>query len=76
VDWPANCLVRGGGIAYGATTKINRKNFGLSLNAILDGRLVVSEEIQIMIEGERSSSRRRRRPPLPDGRDHPLAGAL
>jgi polyisoprenoid-binding protein YceI len=39
-------------IAYGAQTKINRKNFGLSFNAILDGRLVVGEEIQIMIEGE------------------------
>ena len=39
-------------IAYGATTMINRKNFGLSLNAILDGRLVVGEEIQIAIEGE------------------------
>jgi polyisoprenoid-binding protein YceI len=39
-------------IAYGATTKINRKEFGLSFNAILDGRLVVSEDIQIMIEDE------------------------
>ncbi len=39
-------------IAYGATTKINRKDFGLSFNAVLDGRLVVSDEIQIMIEGE------------------------
>jgi polyisoprenoid-binding protein YceI len=39
-------------IAYGAQTKINRKEFGLSLNAILDGRLVVGEEIQIAIEGE------------------------
>ena len=39
-------------IAYGATTKINRKNFGLSFNAVLDGRLVVSEEIQITLEGE------------------------
>jgi len=39
-------------IAYGATTKINRKDFGLSFNAILDGRLVVSEDIQIIIEGE------------------------
>jgi len=39
-------------IAYGATTKINRKDFGLSFNAILDGRFVVSEEIQISIEGE------------------------
>jgi polyisoprenoid-binding protein YceI len=39
-------------IAYGAQTKINRKEFGLSFNAILDGRIVVGEEIQIMIEGE------------------------
>ena len=39
-------------IAYGATTKINRRDFGVSFNAILDGRLVVSEEIQIQIEGE------------------------
>ena len=39
-------------IAYGATGKINRKEFGLSFTMILDGRLVVSEEIQIMIEGE------------------------
>ena len=39
-------------IAYCATTKINRKEFGLSFNAVLDGRLVVSEEIQITIEGE------------------------
>jgi len=39
-------------IAYGATTKINRKDFGLSFSPVLDGRLVVSEEIQITIEGE------------------------
>jgi polyisoprenoid-binding protein YceI len=39
-------------IAYGATTKINRKDFGLSFTMVLDGRLVVSEEIQITIEGE------------------------
>ena len=39
-------------IAYGATTKINRKEFGVSLNMVLDGRLVVGEEIQITIEGE------------------------
>src|SRR5690348_11361583 len=38
-------------IAYGATTKINRKDFGVSLNMMLDGRLVVGEEIQITIEG-------------------------
>src|SRR6266480_198232 len=39
-------------IAYSATSKINRRDFGLSFNMILDGRLVVSEDIQIMIEGE------------------------
>ena len=39
-------------ISYGAQTKINRKEFGLSFHAVLDGRLVVSEEIQIAIEGE------------------------
>ena len=39
-------------ISYSATTKINRKDFGLSFSAVLDGRLVVGEEIQIQIEGE------------------------
>lgn len=39
-------------IAYGAEGKINRKDFGMSFSAILDGRLVVSEEINIFIEGE------------------------
>jgi polyisoprenoid-binding protein YceI len=39
-------------IAYGARTKINRKDFGLSFNMMLDGRFVVSEEIQITVEGE------------------------
>ncbi|HEY6276557.1 MAG TPA: YceI family protein [Streptosporangiaceae bacterium] len=39
-------------IAYGAGTKINRKDFGLTFNVMLDGRFVVSDEIQIMIEGE------------------------
>jgi polyisoprenoid-binding protein YceI len=39
-------------IAYGAEAKINRRDFGLTFNMLLDGRLVVSEEIQIIIEGE------------------------
>jgi polyisoprenoid-binding protein YceI len=39
-------------IAYGATTQINRKDYGLSFAMVLDGRFVVSEEIQITIEGE------------------------
>jgi polyisoprenoid-binding protein YceI len=39
-------------IAYGATGRINRSDFGLTFNMMLDGRFVVSDEIQIMIEGE------------------------
>jgi polyisoprenoid-binding protein YceI len=39
-------------IAYGAATQINRKDFGLSFSMMLDGKFVVSDEIQIMIEGE------------------------
>ena len=39
-------------IAYGATTKINRREFGLTMNVMLDGRFVVSDDIQISIEGE------------------------
>lgn len=39
-------------IAYSASGQIGRKEFGLSFNMMLDGRFVVSDEIQIMIEGE------------------------
>jgi polyisoprenoid-binding protein YceI len=39
-------------IAYSAQGAINRKEFGLSFNMMLDGKFVVSDEIQIMIEGE------------------------
>ena len=39
-------------IAYSAEGKINRKDFGMTFNMMLDGRWIVSEEIQIMIEGE------------------------
>jgi polyisoprenoid-binding protein YceI len=39
-------------IAYGARGQINRKDFGLNFDFILDGRLVVSNEIKITIEGE------------------------
>jgi polyisoprenoid-binding protein YceI len=39
-------------IAYSARGQINRKDFGLSFNMMLDGKFVVSDEIQIMIEGE------------------------
>src|SRR5262249_37720579 len=39
-------------IAYSAEGKINRKDFGLTFDLMLDGRLIVSHEIQIQIEGE------------------------
>lgn len=39
-------------IAYGAEGKINRKDFGMSFSMVLDGKLVVGEEVQIFIEGE------------------------
>jgi polyisoprenoid-binding protein YceI len=39
-------------IAYGAEGKINRKDFGMTFDMVLDGRLVVGQEVQITIEGE------------------------
>ncbi len=39
-------------IAYSAEGKINRRDFGLTFDMILDGRLIVSNEVQIFIEGE------------------------
>jgi len=39
-------------IAYAATGQINRKDFGMTFNMLLDGKWIVSDEIQIMIEGE------------------------
>jgi polyisoprenoid-binding protein YceI len=39
-------------IGYSGHTTINRKDFGLTFNAMLDGRFVVSDEIEIMLEGE------------------------
>jgi polyisoprenoid-binding protein YceI len=39
-------------IAYSAHTKIDRRDFGLTFNMLLDGRWVVSDEIQISVEGE------------------------
>jgi hypothetical protein len=39
-------------IAYSASTKINRSDFGLTFNMLLDGKFVVSDEIPIEIEGE------------------------
>jgi polyisoprenoid-binding protein YceI len=39
-------------IAYSAEGQINRKDFGLTANMILDGKMVVGEKVQIFIEGE------------------------
>jgi polyisoprenoid-binding protein YceI len=39
-------------IAYAAEGQINRKDFGMKFEAVLDGKFVVSNEIQINIEGE------------------------
>jgi polyisoprenoid-binding protein YceI len=39
-------------IGYSAETQINRKDFGMTFSMMLDGRWIVSEEVQIFIEGE------------------------
>jgi polyisoprenoid-binding protein YceI len=39
-------------IGYSGGTKINRKDFGMNFNPVLDGKFVVSDEIQISLEGE------------------------
>jgi polyisoprenoid-binding protein YceI len=37
---------------YSAEGKINRKDFGMAFNVMLDGKYIVSDEIQILLEGE------------------------
>jgi polyisoprenoid-binding protein YceI len=39
-------------IGYSAEGQINRKDFGMTFNALLDGKWVVSDEVKINIEGE------------------------
>ena len=39
-------------IAYSGEGKVNRKDFGMNFNPVLDGKFVVSDEIQILLEGE------------------------
>jgi polyisoprenoid-binding protein YceI len=39
-------------IGYAAETQINRKDFGMRFDMMLDGKFIVSNEIQINIEGE------------------------
>jgi polyisoprenoid-binding protein YceI len=47
-----NDQMMGHRIGYAAEGTINRKDFGMRFDALLDGRFVVSNEIQISIEGE------------------------
>jgi polyisoprenoid-binding protein YceI len=39
-------------IGYAAEGQINRKDFGMRFDMMLDGRFIVSNEVQISIEGE------------------------
>jgi polyisoprenoid-binding protein YceI len=39
-------------IGYAAEGRVNRKDFGMSFSMMLDGKFIVSDEIQINIEGE------------------------
>jgi polyisoprenoid-binding protein YceI len=39
-------------IGYAAETKINRKDFGMTFDMMLDGKFIVANEVQINIEGE------------------------
>jgi polyisoprenoid-binding protein YceI len=39
-------------IAYSAETTIDRRDYGLTFNMLLDGRWVVSDDVRISIEGE------------------------
>ena len=39
-------------IGYSAEGRINRKEYGLTFNMMLDGKWVVSDDVQILIEGE------------------------
>ena len=39
-------------MAYTAESEINRKDFGLTFNMMLDGRWIVSDEVKINIELE------------------------
>jgi polyisoprenoid-binding protein YceI len=39
-------------IGYAAETQINRRDYGLTFDMMLDGKLIVSNEVTISIEGE------------------------
>jgi polyisoprenoid-binding protein YceI len=39
-------------VGYSAEGQINRKDFGMSFSMMLDGKYIVSDEVQLSIEGE------------------------
>jgi hypothetical protein len=39
-------------IGYAASGQIDRKDFGMKFEMMLDGKFIVSNEIQINVEGE------------------------
>jgi len=39
-------------IGYSGEGKINRRDYGMTFDMMLDGRLIVSNELQISLEGE------------------------
>ena len=39
-------------IGYSAEGQINRKDFGMTFNMMMDGKWIVSDEVEILIEGE------------------------
>src|SRR5262249_39156808 len=39
-------------IGYAAQGQVNRKDFGMRFDMVLDGKFIVSNEVQINIEGE------------------------
>ncbi|HYM51786.1 MAG TPA: YceI family protein [Candidatus Limnocylindrales bacterium] len=39
-------------IGYAAETRINRKDFGMRFDMMMDGKFIVSNEVQVNIEGE------------------------
>ncbi len=47
-----NDQMMGHRIGYAAETKINRRDFGMTFDMMLDGKFIVSNEIQVNIEGE------------------------
>ena len=47
-----NAAPMGHRIAYAAEGRLNRQDFGMKFEAMLDGKFIVSNEIQINVEGE------------------------